>query len=118
MFRNQKGVSVITAIFIITIIAIVGTVLAIQAITQAEETGNEYLSTQALYYAESGAYCAMIDIYTNNTLTQSNYDFGNGSATITVSQNGNLWIITSEGTCGDTTSEKFAKRTLRVIYRH
>ncbi len=118
MFRKERGVSVITAIFIITIIAIIGVILAVRAITQAEETGNEYLSTQALYYAESGAYCAMMDIYANNSLTQSNYDFGNGRATITVSQNGNLWIITSEGTCGNTATSKYAKRKLRVIYRH
>ncbi|BBB32863.1 MSHA biogenesis protein MshP [Thermotomaculum hydrothermale] len=118
MFRSQKGISVVTAIFIITVIAIVGTILAVQVITQSEETGNEYLSTQALYYAESGAYSAMIDIYTNNSLTQSTYDFGNGRANLTVSQNGNLWIIESEGICGDTSTEKYARRKLRVIYRH
>ncbi len=118
MFRNNRGVSVITAIFIITVIAIVGTVLAVQAITQAEETGNEYLSTQALYYAETGAYCAMMDIYSNNALTQSSYDFGNGTATITATQQGNLWIIESEGICGNTSTEKYARRKLRVIYRH
>ncbi len=118
MFRNERGVSVITAIFIITVIAIVGTILAVQAITQAEETGNEYLSTQALYYAEAGAYCTMMDIYTNNSLTVSSYDFGNGTANITVTQNGNFWIIESEGICGDTSTEKYARRKLRVIYRH
>lgn len=118
MFRNEKGLSVITAIFIITVIAIIGTILAVQTITQSEETGNEYLSTQALYYAESGAYCAMMDIYANNSLTTSSYDFGNGTANITATQNGNLWIIESEGVCGDTSTEKYARRKLRVIYRH
>lgn len=118
MYRNQKGVSVITALFVITVIAIIGTVMAIEAITQAEETGNEYLSTQALYYAESGAYFAMMDIYQNNSLTVSTYNMPNGQINITVNQNGNLWIIESEGICGDTTTDKFARRKLRVIYRH
>ncbi len=118
MYRNQKGVSVITALFVITVIAIIGTVMAIEAITQAEETGNEYLSTQALYYAESGAYFAMMDIYQNNALTESTYNMPNGQINITVNQSGNLWIIESEGICGDPASDKFAKRKLRVIYRH
>jgi len=119
MFRNrQRGMSLIAAIFIVVILAILAVVITAYTLSAAEEAGNEYLSTQALYYAETGIYNALTDITDDNNLDVTAYTFANpvGAATITASKAGTVWILECTATCGDPSSQKYGRRTVRVLF--
>lgn len=61
----QRGASLITAIFIITALAAIAALMTRQTIHSTTETTNEYLSSQALYAAETGVDRAVYDILYN-----------------------------------------------------
>ena len=119
--KQERGVSLIAAIFIVIFLALMGVVLTIYTISSAEEAGNEYLSTQALFYADTGIYNALTDITDDGNLDATSYTFSNptGTATITVASHiGPIWVLDCTATCGDTSSEKYGRRTLRVIFKN
>ncbi|NOZ12489.1 MAG: hypothetical protein GXO69_02430 [Acidobacteria bacterium] len=122
MFRNnQRGVSLIAAIFIVIFLAMMGVILTVYTISSAEEAGNEYLSTQALFYADTGIYNALTDITDDGTLDVTSYTFSDpaGTATITVaSHSGAIWVLDCTATCGDTTGGKYGRRTIRVTFKN
>ncbi len=119
--NNERGISLVAAIFIVVFLAIMGVILTTYTISSAEEAGNEYLSTQALYNADTGLYNALTDITDDGTLDVTSYSFSNpaGTATITVvSHVGSVWVLDCTATCGDTTGEKYGRRTIRVVFRN
>lgn len=119
--KNERGVSLIAAIFIVIFLAFMGIILTTYTVSSAEEAGNEYLSTQALYYADTGIFNALTDITDDNVLDTTSYTFSNptGTATIAVASHiGAIWVIDCTATCGDTASEKYGRRTIRVIFKN
>ena len=118
--KNQKGFTLVAAVFLVVFLAILGVVIAVYTITAAEETGNEFLSTQAFYYGESALYCALTDITDDNSLDVNSYTYTSpqGLASITATKSGTVWILECTATAGDPTSDKFARRTIRVLFDH
>ncbi len=122
MFRNnQRGVSLIAAIFVVIFLAMMGVILTIYTISSAEEAGNEYLSTQALFYADTGIYNALTDITDDGNLDVTSYTFSDpaGTATITVaSHTGTIWVLDCTGICGDISGGKYGRRSIRVTFKN
>jgi len=119
--KHERGVSLIAAIFIVIFLAFMGIILTTYTISSAEEAGNEYLSTQALYYADTGVYNALTDITDDGNLDATSYTFANptGTATIAVASHiGAIWVIDCTATCGDTATEKYGRCTVRVIFKN
>ena len=56
--KRQKGVSIITAIFIITGLLVLGLLIARLMMMSSTTTINEWYSAQSLYAAEAGVDCA------------------------------------------------------------
>ena len=59
---EQRGSALITAIFLITALAVLGAMVSRTMITKSDESVSEFLSTQALYAAETGVQWAARDI--------------------------------------------------------
>lgn len=119
--KQERGVSLIAAIFIVIFLAFMGIILITYTISSAEEAGNEYLSTQALFYADTGIYNALTDITDDGNLNVTSYTFSNptGTATITVTSHvGAIWVIDCTATCGNTANEKYGRRSVRVTFKN
>lgn len=117
--KSEKGFSIIAAVFIVVILSILGIIVVTYTITSAEETGNEFLSTQAFYNAETGIYSALLEIENGLNPNGKSYSFTTptGKAVISAVDNGSVWVIESTGYAGIETSDKYGKRTIRVLYR-
>ncbi|SRR5690554_839215 len=68
---RQQGVSLIAAVFLITSLALLGTLLARVVALSAEETATDLYAAQALYAAESGVDYAVHQILSGHTLPAS-----------------------------------------------
>ena len=55
MFRNNKGFSLIFAIFLLIVFSIIGTALITMVSTSHESSAEDLLFSQAFFLAESGA---------------------------------------------------------------
>jgi Tfp pilus assembly protein PilX len=117
--KSEKGISIVAAVFIVVVLSILGIVVITYSITAAEETGNEYLSTQAFYNAETGIYAALIEIENGSNPNGKTYSFSspNGRAVVSAVDNGDVWVVECTGYCGNESANKFGKRTIRVLYR-
>jgi len=117
--KSEKGISIVAAVFIVVILSILGIIIITYTITAAEETGNEYLSTQAFYNAETGIYSALLEIESGLNPNGKTFSFSspNGSAVISAVDTGDLWVVESTGYSGNISENKFGKRTIRVLYR-
>lgn len=119
--KQERGVSLIAAIFIVIFLAFMGIILITYTVSSAEEAGNEYLSTQALFYADTGIYNALTDITDDSVLNVTSYSFSNptGTAIITVASHvGAIWVIDCTATCGNIANEKYGRRTVRVTFKN
>ena len=138
----QRGVSLITAVFLITALAILGTLMTKLTVLSSTETIQEWYSAQALYSAESGIDWAASYIETN--LYDPNFDGNNADSTCPTSgapdtsgdqdvitgqswfavsiycqDNGSdlyLYHITSTGKAGGTAANPRAQRQLMVQF--
>ena len=120
--RYQKGASILTAIFLITALAVLGSLMTKLTITSNQETINEMYSAQALYAAESGTDWAAYHILNNDTCSAADYPPYTAtvpvSATSTVevsincaqtgksNQTINLYHITVTGKAGGTRAQR------------
>jgi Tfp pilus assembly protein PilX len=84
--KRQSGVSLVTAIFLITALAVLAAMATRFVILGSEETINEWYSGQALAAAESGVDWAVYDIL---------YAAGTGSTVDTPVTAGSSWFTTS-----------------------
>lgn len=84
--KRQTGVSLITAIFLITALAVLAAMMTRFLILGSEETLNEWYSAQALGAAESGVEWSVYDIL---------YGGGSGAAVDTPVTSGSSWFTTS-----------------------
>lgn len=99
---NENGQGIIAAIMIIFIVAVLGVTAVSLLGTEAGSSINYLYSQQALFIAEAGKEYVMGKLYADasyraspTTVTQS---FGIGSFTVTVSQAGSTYTLTSTGT--------------------
>ena len=65
---RQKGVSVITAIFIVTGLLVLGLLIARLMMMSSTTTLNEWYSAQSLYAAEAGVDCAAYNAAFSTTI--------------------------------------------------
>ncbi len=82
--KNQKGVTIIAAIFIIVVLAFMGVVFLTLFTTSSTSSLNDLQSSQALYVAEGGAERALLDFKTGtacNSISFNNISLGAGSFT-------------------------------------
>ncbi|QII13901.1 putative polygalacturonase [Candidatus Kuenenia stuttgartiensis] len=115
--KNDKGIALITALILIAVLAIAGTVVVITTTTDITISSNYKSSTQAFYIAEAGFEHAKavlkvtaFDDVLDGTHGGSpgilnfgeNVSFGNGTYTVTVSDDSNDWD-------GDTTADSNGK---------
>lgn len=121
---SQRGASIISAIFLITALAVLGALMTKLTIMGSQETINEFYSAQALYAAESGTDWAAYHIINNDTCT-SGYPYSataipvgtDSSVDVTIScaqpgKNGqtiNLYHITVTGKAGNGRAQRQLK---------
>lgn len=121
--RQQAGVSIITAVFLITVLAVLGALATRFIIHGSEETINEWYSAQALAASESGVDWAVYDIsYSGGTGATINAPVITGTSWFTTTVTSvtiaprTLYTITSTGSAGGTAANPRAQRQIVVQF--
>lgn len=127
--RHQRGVGLITAVFLITGLAVLGAMMTRMMTLSSSETISEWYSAQALYAAESGVDWAARSIIGNNVcinytppVSTANIVVVNGSSWVDVSiscssvNNLSIYTITSTGKAGGTSATPATQRELQVMF--
>lgn len=127
--KNQRGASLIAAIFVITALAALGGLMTQLLVLESEQTVNEWYSAQALYAAESGVDWAAYQIESGTYGTACPYSSGTqdvitNQAWFSVQVTGcnvdvggrRLYRIQSTGTAGGTSGSPRAQRRVTVQY--
>lgn len=121
--RYQRGVSLITAVFIITALAVLGALTSRYLILGSEETTNEWLAAQALYAAESGVHWSAYDLLhgssggvaSNATVVAGRAWFSTQVSAVTIGPR-TLYTITSIGTAGGSAGSPRTERRITVQF--
>ena len=80
MFHNNKGFSLIFAIFLLIVFAIIGAAILTMLSTSSLSSSEDLISTQAFFLAESGAEIRIFQLISNNDSSQSkSYYFSTNS---------------------------------------
>lgn len=115
--HEQRGASLIAAIFLMTTLLVLGALMTQLMILGSEETINEWYSAQALYAAESGAEWS---IYNSGSAASDQVVIG-GSAwfdvtvTTTNFNGGNvLYTINSTGKAGNSSANPRTQREIMI----
>jgi MSHA biogenesis protein MshP len=123
--QRQRGASLITAVFLITALAVLGAMTTRIITLDSTGTVNEWLSAQSLYAAESGIDWGARYIEDNNTCTPystSNRVVVTGRSwfdldiTCVSVDNFNLYTIISTGKTGGSLGNPMTQRELQVLY--
>lgn len=125
LHRHQGGASIITAIFLITGLAILAALMSKLTIFGATQSVKEWHAAQALYAAESAISAAVYDITNTSVCGARNGDVdvtanSTGTYTFTCNQPGNngqtvdLYEITATGTAGS--GDLMAERRIIVQF--
>ncbi|HYA86648.1 MAG TPA: hypothetical protein VEI57_06265 [Nitrospirota bacterium] len=80
--QNQRGVSLVAAVFIIVILAFLGTMFLTVVIRSDMAAVNDLQSTQALYVAEGGEEYALATLTFPNYAVSTNTNLGSGYFTV------------------------------------
>jgi len=130
----QRGASLITAIFLITALAILGSLMTRLTILSSDETISEWYASQALYAAESGAdwgaYYIQNTLFPATTCPAGNTYYPDATPQEVVA--GSAWFtlqvscksldtlfiykITSSGFAGGTSATPRTQRTLSLQF--
>ena len=102
--RNQRGVSILFAVFMLLVLGIIMAALVGLLSNKSISSAEELLSTQALFLAETG-----VEIAINDGLVAGgpyNYSYTNGTISVSVSSLGildgqTILQIDSKGTIGE-----------------
>ncbi len=121
--KRQLGVSLITAIFLITALAVLAALMTHYMILGSKETINEWYSSQALVAAESGVDWAVYDIlYAAGTgavvdapVTTGSSWFTTSVTSVTVATK-TEYTITSTGEAGGTAGNPLVQRQIVVKF--
>jgi type II secretory pathway component PulK len=124
--QQQRGVSILTAVFLITGLAVLGAMMTRMMVMSSTETISEWRSAQALYAAESGVDWAARYITDNNACgapyTTSDREVVSGQAwfDLSISCNQvdalNLYTISSTGKAGNSSAAPATQRELQVLF--
>jgi Tfp pilus assembly protein PilX len=121
--KRQSGVSLITAIFLITALAVLAAMATRFLILGSEETINEWYSGQALAAAESGVDWAAHDIlYAGGSGSTVDAPVTAGSSWFTTSVTSvtigpkTQYTITSTGQAGGSAANPRVQRQIVVIF--
>lgn len=79
--KRQSGASLLTAVFLITALALVAALMTRLMMLGSTETINEWYSAQSLYAAESGVDWAAFQITTGAYINGCPYNSGNQQVT-------------------------------------
>lgn len=124
---RQQGVSIITAIFLLVGLSALGAAMTQMIVTQSLQTTDEWLSSQALYAAESGVQYAAYQL--NHTspavcsLSVTDNSVGTNSWFSIISTQGpplgsiNVCEITATGKAGNSATTYAVQRQIVVTYR-
>lgn len=119
---RQSGVSLITAVFLITGLALLAALMTRLTVMQSTETINEWYSAQALYAAEAGLDWAAQDLLSGGTGVTNNTEVTLNTSWVTTTVNSvtvgskTLFTITSTGTAGGTRASPRVQRQLQVQF--
>lgn len=123
--QRQRGASLVTAIFLITALAVLGAMMTRITTLDSAGTVNEWYSAQSLYAAESGIDWGARYIEDNNTCTPystSNRVVVTGRSwfdlniTCVSVDSFNLYTIISTGKAGGSSGSPMTQRELQVLY--
>jgi Tfp pilus assembly protein PilX len=121
---RQRGVSLITAIFLLVGMSALGLMMTRMLVTQSVQTTDEWLSAQALYAAESGVQYAAYQLNRSTpaacSLTTTDLEVtGQSWFSIRAKTHDTLAAceITATGKAGGTPAHPKVQRQLVVIYR-
>ena len=121
--RCQRGAALITAVFVITALALIGALTVKLTVSNTETTSREWLSAQALYAAETGIDWAAYDIANgdiSDACETATCDVVTGlsrfQVTITATNHGSktVYNITSVGSAGS--GDFRTQRRLSVVF--
>ena len=119
--KKQSGLSLITAVFLITGLALLAALMTRLMVMQSEETLNEWYSAQALYAAETGIDWAANDLsnggggITVNTAINPESRVTTAISSVT-SGSRTLYTITSTGAAGGTVANPRVQRQIVVQF--
>ena len=124
--KRQRGVSIIAAIFMITVLALLATA-AVQIVTTGQQSiSQEITSVKAYFAAQTGLQWSMYQaVYTSpsssHTITLSNG--GLSSTTVDVSfssstiDSNTFYLINDNGKYSTTSSPEYSSRQLRLRFK-
>jgi Tfp pilus assembly protein PilX len=121
--KRQSGVSLVTAVFLITALAVLAAMASRFLIVSSEETINELYSGQALAAAESGVDWAVHDILhsggsgitVDSPVTSGTSWFTTSVTSVTIGPK-TQYTITSTGEAGGSASSPRVQRQLVVKF--
>ncbi len=119
--RTARGLGLVSAIFLITVIALLALAITRSVRTSAESTGQELVASRAYWAAESGAQLLALQSLAG-TCSARNFNFNvidQPGCTADVSCNfepGGVVVVTSRGRCGDG-GQIVAERVIRAVLR-
>jgi MSHA biogenesis protein MshP len=124
----QKGVTLVGALFIIVIMALLGTGLLQLFTTSQQSVGQEITSVKAYFAAHSALQWSMYEAtYAggastgSNTLTFSNAGLANTTADTDIQLNNiegrNFYTINASGYFGSSTDREYSQRTLQLRFQ-
>ena len=123
---RQRGVSLITAIFLLVGLSALGAVMTGMLVTQSLESTDEWLAAQALYAAESGVQYAAYQLNHNTppacslSVTDSGLNAQSWFSIATQAKTlGSVAVceITATGKSGGTAAAPMVQRQIVVTYR-
>lgn len=88
--RNNKGMSLLIAIFMLVVFSFIGITLVAILTNQNVSSSEELLSTKALFLAESGVEIAIMD--NKSPGSYGPYTIGNGKVEFTVTDIGDITL--------------------------
>ena len=120
-WRTAHGLGLVSAIFLITVIALLALAITRSVRTSAESTGQEVVASRAYWAAESGAQL-LAQQSLAGTCSARSFNFSvvdQPGCTADVSCNfepGGVVVVTSRGRCGDG-GQIVAERVIRAVLR-
>lgn len=119
LVNTQRGAALMTAIFVITALAALGTLMTRFMVLGSEQTIDEWYSSQALYAAESGVEWSIYNggaSASDQVVEAGSVWFDTKVTTVSYGGGKTLYIIASVGKAGGSSASPRAQRTIVVRY--
>jgi len=113
---NNRGASLIAAIFLILVLSFLGWVMLSMSTLASRESVNELYSARAYYDACSAAEVKIVQIDQGDA-TDAVYRFEQGQATVDVEQKSDYYTLTATATNGSNGTADYSKRSMMVKFK-